>query len=916
MASKEKNSLVVNPLTSILSTGNRLDVADHEIDLQAVASHAISIGEIGSSLSAAQKYFILKRINLEGLLSLDDLPTVATFMIEKIENLSEAESVEILKEAIVEHDADVNIPSNDYELFQKLVEMAPQLMEENGVKDKLKIHLGKEEGTEKVHQIGSDSSSNLESAEFLDSVVDWSLQVRLEAALIAYWSPYPEVRSISDPFDDPTIPVETIRVYILGLIWVAIGTFINQFFAMRQPKITLGASVVQLFLYPSGKALEYILPKWKFKVWKYEIDLNPGPWNHKEQMLATIFYSVAGGTSYVSYNIHVQKMSIYYDNKWATFGYQVLLILATNFMGFGFAGIMRKFAIYPIKSIWPTILPTLALNKALMQPERKENINGWTVSKYNFLFITFGCSFLYFWVPNYLFGALSTFNWMTWIAPTNFKLAAITGSVSGLGLNPIPTFDWNIISYNNPLEIPFYSTIMQYFGSLIAFLCIIGIYFTNNLWTGYLPINSASLFTNEGEIYSVRSIIDSKSLFQQDKYEEIGPPYYSAANLVTYGAFFALYPFAIVYEFGTNWKSMLGSLKSLGKSLKNFRKSTYEGYNDPHTKMMSRYSEVPDWVFLVVLVISIVFAILCVKIYPAETPVWGIFFTIGINFIFLIPLVSIYSVTGYSFGLNVLVELIVGYAIPGNGLALNFLKALGYNIDGQAENYITDQKMGHYVKLPPRAMFRCQMLSVFVLSFITLAVINFEITSIKDYCLPSNRQKFTCPDAKVFYNASILWGVIGPKKVFSGLYPVLQYCFLIGFLLAVVCIPIKLYAPRKYTKYFQPTLVIGGMLVFAPYNLSYFTAGVYVSIASMWYLRTYFTTFWQKYNYIFSGAMSAGIAFSGIIMFFAVQYHDKSINWWGNNVMYAGVDGMGTGSRLNASLAEGGYFGLRKGHFP
>ena len=214
MASNEKNSLAVNPLTSIVSTGNRLDVADHEIDLQAVASHAISIGEIGSSLSAAQKYFILKRINLEGLLSLDDLPTVATFMIEKIENLSEAEAVEILKEAIVEHDGDVNIPSEVYELFEKLVEMAPQMIDEGGVKDKLKIHLEKDEGTEKVHQVVSDSSTNLESAESLDSVVDWSLQVRLEAALIAYWSPYTEVRSVTDPFDDPSIPVETVRVYI------------------------------------------------------------------------------------------------------------------------------------------------------------------------------------------------------------------------------------------------------------------------------------------------------------------------------------------------------------------------------------------------------------------------------------------------------------------------------------------------------------------------------------------------------------------------------------------------------------------------------------------------------------------------------------------------------------------------------
>lgn len=105
-----------------------------------------------------------------------------------------------------------------------------------------------------------------------------------------------------------------------------------------------------------------------------------------------------------------------------------------------------------------------------------------------------------------------------------------------------------------------------------------------------------------------------------------------------------------------------------------------------------KYKEVPDWVFAVVLVISIALAIICVKVYPAQTPVWGIFFAVGINFVFLIPLTAIYSTTGFSFGLNVLVQLIVGFALPGNGLALMFIKAFGYNINGQAQNYISDQK--------------------------------------------------------------------------------------------------------------------------------------------------------------------------------------------------------------------------------
>jgi len=41
--------------------------------------------------------------------------------------------------------------------------------------------------------------------------------------------------------------------------------------------------------------------------------------------------------------------------------------------------------------------------------------------------------------------ALSTFNWMSWIAPNNQVYNNVVGSVNGLGYNPVPTFDWNVL---------------------------------------------------------------------------------------------------------------------------------------------------------------------------------------------------------------------------------------------------------------------------------------------------------------------------------------------------------------------------------------------------------------------------------------------------------------------------------------
>ncbi|RCK58183.1 Oligopeptide transporter 2 [Candida viswanathii] len=513
----------INPVTSV---GSHLQVQDHEVNIDAITSNPLGLGEVGTTLTESEKWFVLKRLHFDALLSLDELPPSATFIFDKIEQMSPEEAVEILRSAIVEHAGDVNIPEADLDLWRELVEY-------NGPKD---VHLGAKydhsldgnSSTAKgekivIHENGTeDSLTNPERHE----VVDWNLQVRLEAVLVAYWSPYPEVRAVTFPYDDPSIPVETFRVYLIGIIWTGIGAVINQFFTERQPSITLAMSVVQVFLYPSGLLCEWVLPKWSFKIWKWTIDLNPGPYTFKEQMLATIFCGVTGGgTSYVSSNILMQKSEIFYDNKWVDFGYQVLLILSTNFLGVGLAGIMRKFSIYPVKAVWPSILPGIALNKTLLTPSKKEKINGWTISAYKFFFIVFWASFLYFWVPDYLFQALSTFNWMTWIKPTNLNLAVVTGSVGGLGLNPIPTFDWNYFSsLLQPLQVPFYNPVNNIIGMFLGFFCILGVWYSNYKWTGYLPINDNGLYTNTGERYSVTAVVDKDSLFDVEKYNEIGPP--------------------------------------------------------------------------------------------------------------------------------------------------------------------------------------------------------------------------------------------------------------------------------------------------------------------------------------------------------------------------------------------------------
>jgi hypothetical protein len=62
--------------------------------------------------------------------------------------------------------------------------------------------------------------------------------LRIDATMMRYSSPYPGVRAVAEPLDNSDVPIETIRAYFLGIGWAVIGTFMNTFFNSRFPSIS------------------------------------------------------------------------------------------------------------------------------------------------------------------------------------------------------------------------------------------------------------------------------------------------------------------------------------------------------------------------------------------------------------------------------------------------------------------------------------------------------------------------------------------------------------------------------------------------------------------------------------------------------------------------------------------------------
>ncbi|KAH9917382.1 OPT-domain-containing protein [Epithele typhae] len=704
-------------------------------------------------------------------------------------------------------------------------------------------------------------------------------ELKVEAALVIINSPYAEVRAVVSAEDDPEMPSFTIRAFIIGMVYVCIGAFINQFFEIRQPSISVDSNVAQLLAYPAGKFLEKVLPDWGFVVpfIGERLSLNPGPFNMKEHMVITIMANVGFKNPYTTYIIWVQFVPRFFNQHWAVnFGYQALTALSTNFIGYGIAGLTRRFLVYPVYAIWPKNLAIIALNKAF-HTEVNTVANGWRISRMRFFLYVFAGMFTYFWFPNYIMAFLSYFNWMTWIAPNNVLLGAVTGSVGGLGLNPIPTFDYNQLTAigNTPLISPYFTTVNLFLGALVTMPIILAIWVSNVWFTGHLPINSNGVFDNTGARYNVSLAVNDEALFDAAKYESYSPAYLAAGTSSSMASsVLAIYSATLSHAYLYHRDAIITGFKDLIKRKKFDKDAKY----DVHGRRMSSYKEVPEWHYAI----------------PAVV-LYGIFLAL----IFMIPAGIILAVTNVEVTLNVIAEFIGGLWFPGNATALNFFKSYGYVTTSHALAFSSDLKLAHYTHIPPRITFWCQMVATVASTFVSLGILNFQMTGIEN---------------NTFFTASVLWGTLGPARMFGTgqIYNPLIWCFLIGFILPFPVYFLKERIPML--RYIHlPVFFAGPSPVSrAPYNLSNVWPAVPLAWFFMVFLKTRALAWWSKYNYVMASALACAIAISGIVQFFALQFSNISIDWVPNNIPFEGCDSNGCPF---FDIPEKGFFGPGVGEF-
>ncbi|KAJ5151777.1 hypothetical protein N7492_010072 [Penicillium capsulatum] len=433
-------------------------------------------------------------------------------------------------------------------------------------------------------------------------------------------------------------------------------------------------------------------------------------------------------------------------------------------------------------------------------------------------------------------------------------------------------------------------------------------YYKNVLFSSYMPILSAAVFDNTGHPYNVSRILTPEFLFDEKAYDEYSPVYLPITYVLSYGVQFAALTSLVTHTvcwYGKDiwhqtWKAFeerrnLPNMETYEplqsdhgprprRSYDTTRDSSYDpgremplGVEDVHCRLMRRYKDAPLTWYLIVLATMLAIATYTVEHYPVHLPWYGLFLALAITSIFFIPVGIIMAVTNQHSSLYLICQLLCGIVFPGRPVANMIFVTYSYISSAQGIKFSSDLKLGHYMKIPPRILFGVQMVATLVSSLTQIGVLNWMFTHIPKLCTPQALNGFNCPIARVHFNGSILWGVVGPQRFFGpgGLYRPLVWAFLVGAVAPLGAWILGRRSKKNFWRKVNFPILFGSLSWIPPATGLNFSIWGLVCFLFNYIIRGRRTAWWEKYAMTLSAALDSGLAFAVVVVFFA-QSHGRA----------------------------------------
>ncbi|KAI8845735.1 OPT oligopeptide transporter protein-domain-containing protein [Chytriomyces cf. hyalinus JEL632] len=703
--------------------------------------------------------------------------------------------------------------------------------------------------------------------------------------------------------DDPSLPASTVRVWLLGLFFGILMCAINTIFTFRTNQFNLNPFIAVLLAYPCGIFMAKVLPAGL---------LNPGPFNYKEHALIYVMVSCMAATPYALYNIVGQKYQLYQNDL--SLISSIAFAIVTQCFGYGFAGLTRRYLVRPAAMLWPANLGTIAMLNSLHGRDEGTGTR-YRMSRFKFFWLATSAMFFYQMLPSYIapmLGALSIICWFTNNKKDNTVYLAMGSSAPTAGMGFMSfTLDWSIVTYANPIIYPLWATVNQVFGYWLFLWVVVplcwytGAFYNDRSIGAEAPynfaLNTPGTYNRNGKFIKNTKFVmrnpenPSSLILNQTFYDENKPILITTFFAMEYACSFVVFVASLVHVglwYGKDiWQRFRATMSNLDKE-------------DIHAKLMDAYPDVPDWWYMAVLAVNMVVGIVVCQWGGFDLPWWGTILAVALALVSIIPIGTIQAVSGQQIGLNVMSEFLIGLLIPGRISAVMAFKTLSYMSMNQGLFLVGDMKLGHYLKLPPKAMFMAQLIPTVVGTFISTAVAAFMYESFGKKEVPVSStypagfvwllqelpatSGWSSNNYKVFMNAGAIWGAIGPARFFGPDSP--YFKTLLGFGIGLV-LPVIFWGLHKLQpNSFWHMINIPVIFVFplqAGGQRSDLITPLLVALVVNYYVKKYRNTWWKKYAYVMSAAFDVGSGLMVLILFFATQfnpeYHTPFPAWFMNS---------------------------------
>ncbi|WFD02369.1 hypothetical protein MOBT1_001051 [Malassezia obtusa] len=636
----------------------------------------------------------------------------------------------------------------------------------------------------------------------------------------------------------------------------------SQLFFYKSNAPVFSSYFVILVTLPMARWMASTLPDRRINLFGWSFRLNPGPFSAKEHVLIAVTVTSGATSAYASDIINIQELFFHQHMSAIP---ALTLLITTQVIGFGFAGLVYDLLVRPPSMVYPSTLVTVSLFNTLHDTE-----SSLTRKRMRFFLLVFGGIVLYQFLPTTLF-------------PTLSSIAILSSGYRGFGILNF-SLDWNVVGASGPLFQPWWAALNFYAGIMGMMYVVMPLLYFFNFWEAksFPAVLSSGLFTSNYTKFDVDGVLKKDNSLDVAAWEQNKPMLLTPFFALSYGISFAVLTSTIMHV-------LLWHGRDIKKALFN------PVYSDVHNKLMQSYPLVPHSWYITTLVLSLGSATILVLTTPLQFPVWGLFLSVGMSLFFLIPIGILKAVSDTGVGLNVITEFVAGFLIPGKPIGNVCWKCYGYMSCAQALDLISDMKLAHYMKINPKHMgtvIGCFM--NYVVVCIVLAPQN-GYRQFLDGSVPDPSGQWDGRKVHIFRSASIIWGAVGPERFFAGRYRTLYWGFALGVLIPLVpwllhkrLERVKRMVLREsvFSKTVVPIILHGAIAPPAtPTNI--ILGGLVCAYLSQKWARERHPEWFAKYNYVLSAALDAGASINALLVF---VLSITLFRWWGLPHFFAGTD--------------------------